>query len=379
MGPTSGSKGENAVWGDVARRMAFALWAVPGVGPRGLRVLLADRPPSQFADVPWEGLPTVDGWRPVRAHLAARGLRSLDALAECTLEASVAAGMSVCLQGDPAYPAELAACETAPPVLFFHGRGGSARRRVALVGTRRTTARSALQASSLAATLCEAGVTVVSGAAVGIDQACHEGALRAGGETWAFLGSALDQIDAGQLAITRKIIASEGTVYTEFPPGVRANRTTFPRRNRLISGCSEAVVVLRAQRESGALHTAEYALKQGKRLFVLAGDPGDPSTEGGLEYAEDGRAELIVSAEHLLRLLGFGVVRSAERPAATPDLSELSEEARRAFEALSRHPLGFDELLGKSGVDAGALVSALSELELSGLAVQRPGRFYERI
>ncbi|MDQ3265606.1 MAG: DNA-protecting protein DprA [Myxococcota bacterium] len=364
------------------RRATFALWSISGVGLAGmetLRTAVGSLPlllPLSVAD--WDPLPAPGPL--VARHLEAHGLPTLSEVADQAWERVKAARMRVCFRDDPAYPPLLRdpRIQDSPPLLFYFGPGASDRRAVALVGSRRTGGGFVDQALRFAKEVAGAKVAVVSGAAVGVDWGCHVGAILGGGETWAFLGSALDQIDSAQSKLCKELLDGGGTVFSEYPPGARASRQTFPRRNRLIAGASEATVVMRARRESGALYTAQSAHKYGRKVYVLPADHFNAQAFGGLDLmASEVRATLIWSARELLERLN--VVGSNTAFSQVADLDELSPVARQAYEAMSRTPQGFDEVQRVMGVDAGALVSALSELELFGLVVQHPGKLYERI
>ena len=140
-----------------------------------------------------------------------------------------------------------------------------------MVGTRHPEQGYLHRARAFAAAVAGAGAGVVSGAAAGVDRSCHLGALDVGGETWAFLGSALDEVDPAQARLVPLILDGGGAVYSELPPGIRASTHTFPRRNRLISGASDAVLVLRAGRHSGAMHTVAAARAQGRPILACPG------------------------------------------------------------------------------------------------------------
>lgn len=371
------------IWADSTRRVLLALWAIPGIGRRGIERLATHRELSALGALGAAELPTEGAGAAAAGFLEESGFPSLNAIAEEMLQRCHATKTDVCFPGDPAYPSEIAALDDAPVVLFFRGPGGSAYRRVGVVGTREPGPEYEAVAEHMGFELAARGVTVVSGAADGVDQAAHRGAVKARGETWAFLGSSIDQADPKQRKVVDFLPDRGGTIYSEFPPGVRASKQTFPRRNRLISGCSEATVVVLAGEGSGALHTAEYAQKQGRPVFVVSASPLNERAVGGLELVLKGKAQLVVGASHVLRLIGADALPprpgQEEVPQATPDLSELSPEARQAYEAMSRRPQRFDEVLAATGVDSGALVSALCELEISGLVLQRPGKLYERI
>jgi DNA protecting protein DprA len=235
-------------------------------------------------------------------------------------------------------------------------------------------------ARRFAQAVAQAGVGIISGAAEGVDRECHQGALNAGAETWAFVGSALDELDRPQAALLPKFLKHGGMFYSELPPGVRANRTTFPRRNRLISGAADAVLVLRAGEQSGALHTARAAVKQERRLLALPGDPYNPSAAGCNQLIRSGEARLCLTPEDAWSALQLNPLRTVKAAAGVPfDLVQLTPNARKAYLLLGRTARSFDEVLQACKIPSAALISALCELELRGLVAQHPGKRYERI
>lgn len=365
---------------DSRRRAVLGLWAVPGVGPRSIRSI-GERVgfDEALASPPDRWLPAVA--LPPLATSGLQVVQSISELADRTLERVLRGRMRVAFKGDPDYPARLLDLRDAPEVLFYRGTVAGPRRRLAMVGTRRPDGGFAQRAVRLAEEVAGAGVGVVSGAAEGIDYVCHLGALRARGETWAFLGSALDEIDPAQREIAARIASEGGAVFSELPPGVRADRSTFPRRNRLISGASDAVLVLRAGIGSGAIITVEFAEKQGRPVLALPGELDNPAAAGCNQLIHDGRASLCTGAADVVSRLGLTGQVSIPLGSSTAPAqeAELSDVARRAYAALERTPLVFEDLLDKSGVSSGELTSALCELELAGLVLQRPGRRYERV
>ena len=361
------------------QQACLALWAVPGLGPRTLGALCA------FADgtlAPLAASPVRD-WvsgaplsPQVRRRLAA--VESLPALAERLLEACHAAGMGVAFAGQRAYPERLREVADAPPLVFHRGTPGPPRRRVAMVGSRHPDQGFLPYARDFARKVAEAEVGVVSGAAAGVDLACHWGALDVGGETWAFLGSALDALDPAQARLLPHFLERGGVYFSELPPGVRASTTTFPRRNRLISGASDAVLVMRAGKGSGALYTAEAGRAQGRPVMALPGDVRQEAAAGCNALLRDGQASACLGPEEVWRAVGvqpgMGVA-----PGTGGSWEELSQEAKGTYGLLSRVPRTFDEVLFQSTLSPAALIGALVELELTGLVIQHPGRLYEKV
>lgn len=362
------------------RQALLGLWSVPGVGAVTVRALTAwcGGELGSLAAVPIrDWLPLAPVHEPARSALAS--LRDLRAAAVRVLEGL--GRMGVAFQGDPEYPAALAAVADAPPVLFYRGEAAAPpRRRLAVVGSRNLPELFLSVVRRLAAGVAGHGVGIVSGAARGVDLAAHEGALRARGETWAFMGAALDELDPEQAALAPQILDGGGALFSELPPGVRASRNTFPRRNRLISGASDVVLVARCGAKSGAQHTVDYAEAQGRPLLALPGDVLDPSASGSNALLGSGRARACVTVEDVLRAFGMKPERSAGAPGEAPvRWADLSAEAKGAYDVLERAPRTYEDVLARSRMEPAALLSALVELEGAGLVVQHPGKLYERI
>lgn len=365
------------------RDALLALWAVPGLGYKGLQQIQArlgalgdwlDASPREWI----QGLALLPS---VLERLAS--LNRLRPLAEIVRERAALGDMKIAFKGERAYPPLLAQAEDSPPLLFYRGPGAQLRhsRYVALVGARKPKHGFYSVARRFAADCVRAGVGVVSGAAIGVDDASHRGALDAGGETWAFLGSALDQLDPAQARLLPHFLEKGGTFFTELPPGVRACRENFPRRNRLISGASNAIVVMQAAAKSGSLYTASYARQQGKPVLARPGEPDDELCAGGVALLKDRAVSACLSVEDVCRAVKWDP--PSREDASAPGLllapDELSEAARRALGHLTRTPRTYEEILQDSGMRSAALTSALCELELAGVVVQQPGKLYEKV
>jgi len=361
------------------QQACLALWAVPGLGPRTLAALreFADGSLAPLASVPvrdWVSQAPVSPQ--VRRRLAT--VERLLPLAERVLEACRKVDMGVAFAGQPGYPDRLREVLDAPPLLFHRGRPGLPRRRVAMVGSRHPDQGFLPFAREFARKVAASGVGVVSGAAAGVDQACHWGALDVSGETWAFLGSALDALDPAQARLLPHFLGRGGVFFSELPPGVRASVTTFPRRNRLISGASDVVLVMRAGRTSGALYTAHAGRAQGRPVFALPGDVRQVAAEGCNVLLRDGHARACTSPEDVWRAVGVPPGATVT-PRDSDSWEALSAEAKGTYEVLDRVPRTFDEVLVGSPLSPAALTSALVELELTGLVIQHPGKLYEKI
>ena len=361
------------------QRATLALWAVPGLGPKTLeaaRVFAGGSLARLLGSPVREWLADVPVSPQVRRRLAL--VQELGVVADRVLERCAVAGMEVAFAGERAFPERLAAAPDAPPVLFYKGNVGPPRRRVAMVGSRHPDQGFLPFARKFAREVAEGGVGVVSGAAMGVDRACHYGALDAGGETWAFLGSALDELDEPQARMLPEFLDRGGVYFSELPPGVRASRQTFPRRNRLIAGASDAVLVLRAGKESGALYTAEDGLALGRPVLALPGDVRNEAALGCNTLIRDGKAHACLGVEDVWSWVGARPVLAVP-PGPGEGWESLSAEARGAYRMLDRVPRTFDEVLAGCQLSPAALTGALVELELSGLVIQYPGKLYEKV
>ncbi len=276
--------------------------------------------------------------------------------------------------GDPEYPESLLDLFDPPAVLFARGRRlSSLTPRVAIVGARNCSESGRDVATALGLALSRAGVGVVSGGAIGIDAAAHQGALAGGGRSVCVLGCGIDLVYP---ASNRKLIddvASSGAVVSEYPPGTKAEPFRFPARNRIVAGLSRGVVVVEGASGSGSMITADHAVDLGRSVFGVPGPVWSPLTQVPLELIREG-ATMIRGAEDLLEDLGLA---SAGHGAAR--LPEgLSPAARGAWDAL-RSPATPDALAGGIGLPLGAVLAGLLELELHGLVRAVGGRYERRV
>lgn len=361
------------------RRATAALWSIQGVGPVTLNQVetragpvetLFDRPLSSWVrGISWRG--------DAAEHLAQ--IESLEARADWLENTLARQQVEIAFRGDPKWPARLEGIPKEPPLLFLRGPGADAplRRRLAIVGTRHPELGAVERLMEFAMSLGRQGIGVVSGAAYGVDRGAHLGALNGEGETWAFLGSSIDQLDSGHYEVVSAILKGGGTIFSEYPPGFRANQSSFTQRNRLISGASDATLVFRAPHKSGALYTARFALEQNRPLLASPGDPWNAAAAGTNQLIRDGKAFPLTDSRDVLRALGLADALSPTAPVVV-NLGGLSTVARQVFDALSGCQ-DFESLTERCpGVSSAALSSALVELEVSGAVIHRGGRRYEK-
>lgn len=284
------------------------------------------------------------------------------------------AGARVITLDDRDYPEPLREIADPPPVLYVLGAWKEEdKRAVGLVGTRRATSYGRLVAKKLAQELAERGVTVVSGMAPGIDTAAHEGALLAG-RTIAVLGTGLGRpYPAGSEKLMGRI-AERGAVLSEFPWDQEGTQWTFPRRNRLIAGLSQVVVVVEAPERSGALLTADHALEQGKEVLAVPGPITSEASAGTNRLLREG-AKPVTRVEDILEELGMPPLLEARPRAPGP---ALAPEAARILELLSYEPLSIEAVVARSGLPHQKVAQILVELVLAGAVEELPGRQFLR-
>jgi DNA processing protein len=297
--------------------------------------------------------------------------------AEAELQAGEALGARLICANEDDFPQALAALDPPPPLIWTLGRAGLLdRSAVAVVGARVASAAGQRFARGLAAELGNAGQIVVSGLARGIDGAAHEGALPTG--TVAVLGGGVNDVYPPEHRKLYEAIAETGCVVSESPPGYTAQARDFPRRNRIISGLSRAVVVVEAELRSGSLITARLAAEQGREVLAVPGSPLDPRAKGTNDLIRQGAALCEGAGDVLRALETFGGFRAREAPpyrAPPAGLPEAESAALRERIAalLSPTPVSRDELVRAAAAPAPTVFAALVELSLAGRAELLPG------
>jgi DNA processing protein len=247
---------------------------------------------------------------------------------------------------------------------------------LAMVGARRASPLGRAIAREFAGALTQAGLTITSGLAVGIDSASHEGALAAGGRTLAVLGTGPDRIYPPENIGLAARIRAAGAVVSEFPPRTRAQRQNFPQRNRIISGLSLGTLVVEAARGSGSLITAERAGHQGREVFAVPGSIRNPLSWGCHKLIQEG-AHLVTGPEDVLAVLKF----SQNNQTVVPPVggAPLDKEYEMLLDALGFEPATIDTLVARSGLSGESLASMLLILELEGRVAPYPGGLYGRL
>ncbi|HUE30392.1 MAG TPA: DNA-processing protein DprA [Verrucomicrobiae bacterium] len=279
---------------------------------------------------------------------------------------------------DETYPPALRQIAQPPLVLAVRGSvGGPGEPAIAIVGARRASDYGRRMAAELARGFAQAGVTVVSGLAAGVDAAAHHAALAAGGRTVAVLGTGIDLVYPKWHRELARAIAGQGALVSEFPCGSPPLQFHFPRRNRIISGLTRGTIVVEAADDSGSLITAGHALEQDRQVFAVPGPVGVTAHSGTNRLIQQG-ARLVVSARDVVEELWPELLPrlAAERAAAAE--AALTVPERQLLAAIGPESRHVDDLIRRAAVPPGAALETLLALELRGLVCQLPGKRFCR-
>ncbi len=352
------------------------LLETPGVGRDSARKLL-----SAFGSPEAVFRAPSAAWRGVVGDLVAQALGTpapnLAALTAKTLEwlsAAPTLRRTITL-GDPLYPRGL--IETADPPLLLYALGRVEQLLVpslAIVGSRRPTPQGVDNARDFAEHLSHSGLAIVSGLALGIDAAAHEGALRGPSGTVAVVGTGLDQFYPKRNARLAQRIVDEGLMLSEYSLGTPPLPAHFPVRNRIIAGLTRGTLVVEAALQSGSLITARLALEAGRDVYAIPGSIHSPQSRGCHALIKQG-AKLVDAAQDILedQRLDGGPVNANK---AAPDLAEPSDPL---LDALGYDPVALDALVARTGWSAAQLNTKLLELELDGQVARLPGQLFQRV
>jgi DNA processing protein len=285
---------------------------------------------------------------------------------------------------DAAYPEGLLNTEDPPLLLFAAGElPASWPASIAVVGSRNPTPQGLQNAREFSRSFAQAGLTVVSGLALGVDGAAHEGALEgaAAGQlaTIAVVGTGLDQVYPRRHAELAQRIAERGLMVSEYLLGTPPLAENFPRRNRIISALSQGTVVVEAALKSGSLITARMAAEQGREVFAIPGSIHSPQSRGCHALLKQG-AKLVESAQDVLEELPRGVASPAGGAGTAIEHEAADEPTEHALlTALGFDPVGIDALVARTGISPPDLQAALLELELAGDVARLPGGLFQRV
>jgi DNA processing protein len=386
-------------------RATLAFFSVEGIGPATMKMLRVEFG-SLAAALKAPKSRVLPFLRDIATRTRFARVDEPGTLADRILERAQKVGARLLFPGRPGWPRQLDNLPF-PPVLYLRGKLDPTQRRVALVGSREADPYGLELSAFFAAGLAQASVSVVSGGAKGVDSIAHRAALGNGGSTVVVLGTGIDVAYPEENAgLFHQIVEKGGALVSHLPPGSPGVPQNFVVRNRVIAALSDAVVVTRAGLQSGALGTAAAAQALGRPVFAVPGDVSCDKAAGVNQLIEAGQARAITGLAPLAKELGLpgkewpsaaplspdgGGRRPKSRSAAArasapikraperPQVRSLPEDLRSVYQALSKGPKQFDDLLAEGSLDAAGLANALLRLEVIGLCEERDGKVFARI
>lgn len=325
-------------------------------------------------------------WRADKAQLLAAGLRPgltrdlIEGRGEVDIETELQLlekhGISAILHGDPAYPPLLLQIPDPPPVLFVRGNLAALTSLLpfAIVGTRKITGYGEAVAKLFAGQLAAAGMTIVSGLALGIDAACHKATLESGGQTIAVLGSGIDDDSIGpraNLGLARSILEENGAIISEHPPGTNGLPHFYPLRNRIIAGMSLGTLVVEAALKSGALITGRLALDYNRDVYAVPGPITSSQSAGPNTLIKSGAIPALTPEEILT---AYHVAKGAD----DTNNEDRSTEEKMIIKALTDGTISIDAIAEKTNLEPGVILSTITMLEIEGV-INKKGAEYTLI
>lgn len=290
-------------------------------------------------------------------------------------------GVQIITLADKEYPEVLKNIYDPPLCLYIRGRLPEFNKNsVAIIGSRKMSMYGERITKSFAQDAVKCGYIVVSGLAFGVDYAAHKAVVDADGITVAVLGGGLMQIHPREhIPLAREIIQKGGAVISEFPMDFPVSRTSFPRRNRIVSALSEAVIVVEAGIESGALITANIALEQGKEIFAVPGNADNPQAKGCHKLIKENSAHLAENFSDILDVIDCGLFSTAEFAEPVAEYKAEScytPEEQLVIDALANGDCSADDLSLATDLESGILLSTLMKLEMKFVIIKNPDRTY---
>lgn len=287
-------------------------------------------------------------------------------------------GHHIVTLADRDYPQRLLESADPPSLLYVNGDPSYLNRAaIGVVGSRNATPQGIENALAFSRVLADAGFTIISGLALGIDAAAHEGAIRsdAPSGTIAIIGTGIDRMYPSSNRKLAHVITGKGCIISEFPLGTAATASNFPRRNRLIAGLSQACLVVEAAPASGSLITARLAGELGRDIFAIPGSIHAPQYKGCHALIKQG-AKLVECAQDILEELRPQGVSPAE---VAPEPATANPAHAPILDALGHDPSTLDQLIARSGLTADVVLAMLTELSLEGVVTNLPGGRYQRL
>jgi len=351
---------------------------VDGFGPQAFKKLLAG-----FAKlgVAWEG---TDTEKLEQLGLTKKQIENFfqfrqKHLPEALFEQLTKENIDILTINDEAYPPQLKEIASAPPVLYLRGdQNILSNKSIAIVGSRKFTEYGQRVTENLTRDLVRAGLTIVSGLALGIDGIAHRAALDAGGITAAVLGTGIDNATIyprEHFNLAQRIIENGGALITEQPPKTPSLKQNFPARNRIMAGLALGTLVVEAAESSGSLITANFALEQNREVFSVPGDIFSPQSTGANLLIKKG-ARLVTSAADILEEFSLS---HAQAKLPLKIFEPKTDEEKTLWKVLSNEPLHIDKISKVTKLDTAAVASVLSSLEIEGAVKNIGGQNFIRL
>ena len=366
---------------DLAAWLRLSL--IPGIGAETQRKLLGafGLPEAIFSASP-SALRGVIGDAATQKFLTSH--EALAPAIDTALAWASEAGNSIFTLADADYPKALLEAADPPVLLYCKGRRELlSRPMLAIVGSRNATAQGERDATAFAKTLGDAGLTIVSGLALGIDAAAHRGGLETAASTVAIIGTGADRIYPARNAALGRELAERGAIISEFPLGTAALANNFPRRNRIIAGLGKGTLVIEAALNSGSLITARLAADAGREVFAIPGSIHSPMARGCHQLIRQG-AKLVETAEDILEELRVDRPapidqRATKSPVDAGNPPPPSNLEAKILAALGQSPTNLETIATRSGLTPADLLAILLPMELGGQVAQLPGGLYQRL
>lgn len=365
------------------RRAWLNLTLPAGIGPRTQQQLLsAFGSPWAVLDAGLSAIAGVVGIKLAQSLLDGLNLDVQQALIEQTLAWLNEPGHHMVTLADDEYPQRLLESSDPPSLLYVNGNPAYLNQpAIGVVGSRNATPQGSENARAFSKALADAGFSIVSGLALGIDAAAHEGALRADTRsgTIAVIGTGIDRVYPASNKKLAHLITGNGCIVSEFPLGTVAAASNFPRRNRLIAALGQACLVVEAAPASGSLITARLAGELGRDIFAIPGSIHAPQYKGCHALIKQG-AKLVECAQDILDELpplqhtipAVSAIPTANDPPIRPEHDLL-------LGAMGHEACTLDQLIDRSGLTAGVVLAMLTELSLDGIVTNLPGGRYQRL
>lgn len=350
-----------------------------GVGPRKQQELLrAFGSPDAVFNAGLSAVSGLIGIKLAQSLFDGRNNEAQQTLIDTTLAWLQEPGHHIVTLADRDYPQRLLESSDPPSLLYVNGDPSYLNRAaIGVVGSRNATPQGIENALAFSRVLADAGFTIISGLALGIDAAAHEGAIRsdAPSGTIAIIGTGIDRMYPSSNKKLAHVITGKGCIISEFPLGTAATASNFPRRNRLIAGLSQACLVVEAAPASGSLITARLAGELGRDIFAIPGSIHAPQYKGCHALIKQG-AKLVECAQDILEELRPQGTSPAE---AAPESPVANPAHAPVIDALGHDPSTLDQLISRSGLTADVVLAMLTELSLEGVVTNLPGGRYQRL